>query len=178
MEKAYHNLIETPLLYLRVFTPEVQRYIFENYDEAGLQQFLGTQTPEQLERERQIYLQGLTGFGLSFKLFRLIEKSTGEMAGWCGYHKWYTHHCRAELGYWLLHDKYKRRGYMKEALPKVLEYGFNEMQLERIEAFVSADNEPSLKLLQSNGFEYEGLLKKHYRVNGVNEESLLYGLVK
>jgi len=54
----------------------------------------------------------------------------------------------------------------------------NPEQLERIEAFVSADNEPSLKLLQSNGFEYEGLLKKHYRVNGVTEESLLYRLIQ
>lgn len=178
MEKAEQNLMETQSLCIRLYNPEVQRHIFENFDEARLQQFLGTQTPEQLERERQIFLQGLTGFGLSFNLFRLIEKSTGEMAGWCGFHKWYTHHCRAELGYWLLDDKYKRHGYMKEALPKVLEYGFNEMQLQRIEAFVSADNEPSLKLLQSNGFEYEGLLKKHYRVNGVNEDSLLYGLVK
>lgn len=178
METAEHNLMETPSLYLREFNAEVQRYIFENFDDTRLKQFLGVQTPEQLERDRQIFLQGLTGFGLSFTQFRLIEKSTGEMAGWCGYHKWYTHHYRAELGYWLLNDKYKRRGYMKEALPFVLNYGFEVMKLQRIEAFVSADNEPSLKLLQSSGFEYEGLLKKHYHVNGVNEDSLLYGLVK
>lgn len=165
-------------MFLREYNPVVQKFIFENYDDEQLTRFLGTQTPEQLEKERQLFLQGLTGFGLSFTMFQLLEKSSGDAMGWCGFHKWYTHHYRAELGYWLLHDKYKRRGYMKEALPRVLEFGFNTMNLIRIEAFVSADNEPSLKLLQSHGFEYEGLLKKHYHVKGVNEDSLLYALVK
>ena len=98
--------------------------------------------------------------------------------GWCGYHKWYTRHNRAELGYMLNREEFKQQGYMKESLPFVIKYGFNKMNLHRIEAMIEPGNIPSLRLVKSVGFKEEGLLREHYNKNDMMEDSLMFGLLK
>lgn len=60
---------------------------------------------------------------------------------------------KAELGYGIF-PAYRRHGYMKEALLKVLEYGFDNMKLKTIEAYTSPTNEPSVKFLEANDFTF------------------------
>ena len=60
---------------------------------------------------------------------------------------------KAELGYGLF-PAYRRKGYMKEALEKVLAYGFDDMKLLTIEAYTSVSNEPSKQFLDSQAFEF------------------------
>ena len=67
---------------------------------------------------------------------------------------------------------------MKEAMPEVINYGFEKMGLHRIEAMVGKDNEPSLKLLHAHGFVQEGLLREHYLIDGRYEDSLVFSLLR
>jgi ribosomal-protein-alanine N-acetyltransferase len=57
----------------------------------------------------------------------------------------------AEVGYDLLPEHF-RKGYMSEALQAVIDFGFNTLNLNSIEAFTHIENEASIKLLTSNGF--------------------------
>lgn len=57
----------------------------------------------------------------------------------------------ADIGYELL-PSYQGRGIMSEAIPLVLQYGFQEMDLIRIEAEVHPQNIPSIALLEKYGF--------------------------
>ena len=75
-------------------------------------------------------------------------------------------------------DEYKNQGFMTEALKPVLAYGFNQMQLQRVEAFVGLDNVASIALLKKFGFMQEGCLRKHYHSQGINTDSLVFGLLK
>ena len=68
-------------------------------------------------------------------------------------------------------------GYMKEALPAVLDYGFRVMGLKRVEAFLSLENTPSLKLVRSLGFKEEGTLRDHYFKDGKLEDSTVFSLL-
>ena len=67
---------------------------------------------------------------------------------------------------------------MTEAMVSVIEYGFNAMNLERIEAFVSPNNTPSIKLLKRMKFKEEGFLKHHYFHNNKMEDSMIFALLK
>lgn len=67
---------------------------------------------------------------------------------------------------------------MKEAVEKVLEFGFKKMQLNRIEALIDENNTPSKKLLDYFGFSREGNLRGHYLVDGIFEDSVLYSLLR
>ena len=73
------------------------------------------------------------------------------MIGTVGFHLWSAAHQRAEIGY-EIHPDYWRQGYTKEAVQKVIAYGFGDMNLNRIGAVV-LENEASSKLLIQLGFQ-------------------------
>lgn len=57
----------------------------------------------------------------------------------------------AEVGY-VLHPAYQNKGIMSEAMQCTLEYGFNKLKLDKIEAYTHRDNESSKKMLLKNNF--------------------------
>jgi ribosomal-protein-alanine N-acetyltransferase len=60
---------------------------------------------------------------------------------------------KAETGYALL-SEFHGKGIMHEALKTVIDYGFNIIQLQLIEAFVHKDNTKSKNLLNRLGFKH------------------------
>jgi ribosomal-protein-alanine N-acetyltransferase len=58
---------------------------------------------------------------------------------------------KAEIGYELMID-WQGKGIMNEAINAVIEYGFNNIKLKLIEAYTSAYNASSVKLLEKNNF--------------------------
>ena len=65
----------------------------------------------------------------------------------------------AEIGYWL-GKEYWGRKIMKEAVSLILGFGFKQLRLARIYARVIHPNAASARLLEKQGFKYEGLLRK------------------
>ncbi len=172
------EIVETKRLHLRKLTPEVYEYIFMNYSKKEIKAFLGIVSEEEFEKISDKYEKGMATYNKSFVNFLLIDKLTGKVIGDCGFHTWYVHHFRAEVGYSLLYEEDKRKGYMSEALAAIIAYGFEEMNLHRIEAFVAPNNVPSLSLLKKMNFQAEGCLKEHYLYKGKFEDSLIFSLLK
>ena len=111
-------------------------------------------------------------------LFHLIQNDTKKVIGWCGFNTWYFTHFRAELGYVLNSEEHMGKGFTTEALAPIIDYGFNQMDLHRIEAFVEPSNAASLRLLEKFKFKKEGHLKEHYFKDNKLEDSLLFALLK
>lgn len=170
--------IETCRLLLKEINPEALYQLFSDYSKDDIMKFMGLQTEQQFLNEKERYLKGWTTYNIHFKGFYLIRKDDNVTLGQCGFHTWYFRHYRAELGYALLMDEYKQQGYMKEALSPIIDFGFNEMNLNRIEAYIAIENTPSLKLLQHYGFIFEGIMRQHYYKNGVCEDSHCFSLLK
>lgn len=57
----------------------------------------------------------------------------------------------AELGY-TLHTLFHKQGYMQEAVDAVLQFGFETLELNQVEAFTHYDNQGSIHLLEKNHF--------------------------
>ncbi|NJW52966.1 GNAT family N-acetyltransferase [Salinimicrobium sp. CDJ15-91] len=57
----------------------------------------------------------------------------------------------AEVGY-DLNPEFQKIGIMSAALKMILDFGFNELKLNKIEAYTHHENESSKKLLVNNGF--------------------------
>ena len=122
--------------------------------------------------------KGMETHRISIFVFLLIDKETGFPIGECGFHTWAASHNRAEVFYNMTNDNYKQKGLMTEALKAVLKFGFTQLKLHRIEALIAAENEPSLKLLFRYGFSKEGTMREDYVVDGKNEDSDCYSLLK
>lgn len=59
----------------------------------------------------------------------------------------------AEIGY-DLHPKFQRKGFMNEALKAIINFGFKNLKLDKIEVFTHYKNENSKRLLENNGFQF------------------------
>ncbi|AEH01269.1 GNAT family N-acetyltransferase [Lacinutrix sp. 5H-3-7-4] len=60
----------------------------------------------------------------------------------------------AEVGYDLL-PEYFKKGIMSEALDAVVDFGFNTIHLNAIEAFTQFENLASISLLEKKGFKFQ-----------------------
>jgi len=174
----HFTTLHTERLMLRAITPEVYDHIHTNLGNTELMEFLGLASAEDLAVEKEKYDKGYSTHNRTFMLFQLIDIGTGKIIGGCGFHTWYPKHNRAEIGYDLRHEEDKRKGLMTEAVRAVLDYGFTEMQLHRVEALVADYNEASVRLLKNFDFTFEGTLREHYNVAGTMEDSDMYSLLK
>ena len=60
----------------------------------------------------------------------------------------------------------------------VTNFGFNKLKLRRVYAYVFTKNKTSARVLEKNGYKFEGLLRKHANKDGRLIDSLLYAKVR
>ena len=90
--------------------------------------------------------------------------------------RWERPHRRAEIGFALARACWGQ-GLMKEAVAAAIRFGFEALELVRIEADVDPRNARSLALLTSLGFVREGYLRRRYIVAGEVQDAVLLGLL-
>ncbi len=83
---------------------------------------------------------------------------------------------RAEVGYALLPSAWGH-GYANEAVTALLDWGFEQLRLNRVEADVDPRNTPSARALERLGFVREGHLRERWIVGGEISDSWIYGLL-
>ena len=71
-----------------------------------------------------------------------------------------------EIGF-ELRPTYQGKGIMNEALGSVINYGFTELGMRTILAYVHKDNTPSLQLLEKNNFIKDDLRKDDENLNNI-----------
>lgn len=172
-----YDSIATERLELVPVYPSFIHEVFEQQSKAWIMDFF--QVDKQgFDKLLTMHKKGVECYSISIYYFLVRLKDSQTTIGECGFHTWNTRHHRAELFYSLRKDEYKRKGYMTEALPKVLAFGFNEMNLHRAEALVANWNEPSLRLLKQHNFTFEGTMREDYYWEGKQESSDCYSLLK
>ena len=172
------SIIETPrLLLLKTEAEDIQK-IYNTGDKEYIFREMGHGSETAYEEDIRRLKEGYNMYNKKFLLFRMKLKETQTVIGGCGYHTWYFQHNRAEIGYGITQPELKSKRFMTEAMTEVLKYGFNDMQLHRIEAFVGSHNEPSLKVMARFGFQREGLFREHYLIEGKYHDSVAFALLK
>ncbi|WP_299251293.1 GNAT family protein [uncultured Cytophaga sp.] len=103
-------------------------------------------------------------------------KNTTAIIGTIGYNSYTTNH-KATIGYDIQAD-FWNKGFVTEALQKVIDYGFNELQINRIEAEVMQGNFASEKVLTKLNFEKEGVLRDWMHWNEKHYDMTLFALLR
>lgn len=101
-------------------------------------------------------------------------EADGKLVGSIGIINIEGHKC--EIGYWLS-DDYAGRGIMSQAIGEAVQYGAKNLRIKRFFAPVLTHNKASVRVLEKNGFEYEGCLRKFYLKDGKYIDALGYALV-
>jgi ribosomal-protein-alanine N-acetyltransferase len=106
-----------------------------------------------------------------------VYKGDHRFVGTCGIVSWEPHHARAELGYALSRD-YWGRGLMAEAVCAMISFGFDKMNLNRIEARCIAENVASARVMEKAGMIYEGTLRQRELIKGEHRDIKVYSVLR
>lgn len=108
--------------------------------------------------------------------FALVLKAEQRFIGAIGIHPNIDHR-RAELGYWL-GKPYWNKGYVTEAARRVIQFGFEDLKLNRIHAHYFTHNTASARVMQKAGMTFEGILRGHYLKWGEFVDVGIYSILK
>lgn len=88
----------------------------------------------------------------------------------------YAKHCRASLGYWVAYEHWGK-GFCSEAATAVVEFGFEKLKLQRIEAIHLTMNPASGAVMRKIGMAHEGTMRSYVIREGVFEDMERYAVL-
>lgn len=108
--------------------------------------------------------------------FAIVRRADAAVVGTCTLYHLDAPCRRAEVGYVLRVSEWGH-GYANEAVRALLDWGFEHLDLNRIEADIDPRNAPSARVLERLGFVREGHLRERWIVGGEICDSWMYGLL-
>ena len=104
----------------------------------------------------------------------VIHRESAELIGFISLGDMNRYDGYAELEYAIAAD-YRNRGLATEAVKRMVDYGFSELNLAVIAAWVRSYNTESVRVLEKCAFTLEGRLRKHARDHS---DTLCYSVLK
>ena len=102
-----------------------------------------------------------------------LKEDPHTLIGTIGYWRLIKEHYRAEIGY-MLNPEYWKKGIMREALLKVIDVGFTLLKLHSIEAHINPGNKASAGILTGTGFVKEAHFRENFFFNGSFRDTAIY----
>lgn len=158
--------LETDRLILRGMRVSDTEDMFEYARRPSVTQYL-TWNPHTDPAETREYL---TYVGQRYRTgdfydWAVVDRESGHMIGTCGFTSFNCPHDTAEIGY-VLNPAYQGKGLATEAVRRVLDFGFDELGLHRIEAHFMEGNDASRRLMERVGMAFEGYARESMRIKG------------
>ena len=146
-------------------------------DEVAMRYWSGPAWTDMAQAHASI-AQSLEGYqnGSGLRL-AIALRETGEMIGNVNLYAFSESNRRCDVGY-ALNREYWGKGYLGEAMTAALDYAFNELDLNRVEADIDPRNDASARLLERKLFQKEGYLRERWIVNGEICDTVFYGLLR
>ena len=107
----------------------------------------------------------------------VIEKESGECIGQIAYFLVDSKNHFAEIEY-CIGSEYQCKGYATEAAKAVIKYGFDEMNLHKVQICTKTINAPSKRVIEKCGLQYEGTLRDYFYMNGVYVGRLYFSILR
>lgn len=111
----------------------------------------------------------------NFYDWAVVIKETGKMIGTCGFSSFSPENCRAELGYVISPD-YWGKGIATEAANLVISFGFEQLDLHRIEAKFICGNFSSEAVMKKIGMKKEGVFREYMFIKGDFKDICYYAM--
>jgi len=107
-----------------------------------------------------------------------MELRNGDrLIGACGFRNWDAQHRRAEMGYTVTRT-FWNQGYASEAVRALIAFGFEHMNLNRIEAHAVPINVGSTRVMEKAGMKFEGVLRQSEFFKGAYQDLAIYSILR
>lgn len=105
-------------------------------------------------------------------------EADGQLIGICGLYNTDEVARAASLGISIGNKAYWGRGYGREAVSLLVDYGFRMLNLQRIYLDVHARNERAIRAYRAVGFVEEGRLRRHIWSDGRYDDLIYMGVLR
>ena len=172
-------ILETERLVLREIVAADADALFAIHGDASLMQWFGVDPVKDLAGAEKLVALFASWRAMPNPGTRwgIQLKDETDLSGSCGLFAWNRAWRKCTLGYELAAHA-QGKGLMHEALLAVLDWGFANMELNRIEAQVHPENAPSIRSVARLGFRKEGLLRELGYWRGQYHDMLQYSLLR
>lgn len=172
--------IETERLILRRFCMEDAHAMFDNWaSDDEVTKFMTWPSHDSVEITQMVLNDWLAGYDRDdFYLWAITVKAEGiAPIGSISVVHQYERVAKAEIGY-CIGKKWWHRGIMTEALGAVMDYLFDEVGMNRIQACHDPRNPNSGKVMMKCGMKYEGTLRQWDHNNQGICDASFYALLR
>lgn len=107
----------------------------------------------------------------------VIEKQTGACIGQIAYFLVDSKNHFAEIEY-CIGSAFQCKGYATEAAKAVIRYGFDKMNLHKVQICTKTINAPSKRVIEKCGLTYEGTLRDYFFMNGEYVGRLYFSILR
>jgi len=108
--------------------------------------------------------------------FAIIEKESGSYIGECVLNHINHLHKLANVTYWIKKE-FTGKGTTTRAVKLAAKFGFEKLELRRIEIFMEPENIASIKVAEKAGAVKEGILRNRIFSNEISKDALMYSLI-
>lgn len=173
------NIIETERLILRRFEYTDDNSMLKNWIADEKVQLMYGEPVYSTKEEVMELLDKYIGSYEKNDYYRwaVIEKSSNECIGQIAYFLVDSKNHFAEIEY-CIGSEFQCRGYATEATKAVIAYGFNEINLHKVQICTKTINKPSKRVIEKCGFTYEGTLRDYFYMNGHYEGRLYFSMLR
>jgi ribosomal-protein-alanine N-acetyltransferase len=144
-----YPVLSTPRLTIKELTLDDTEAVFQLFSDPEVTEHMDIEPAKSLEDAEKIISFHINDIGTRWGLF---DKQTEKMLGTCGYHCWdQDEPSSIEIGYDLARA-YWGKGLMSEALPPIIDFGFEAFGVSQIYGTIEIANERSIRVLERLGF--------------------------
>lgn len=180
-EQFYKTLptLETDRLLVRPMRQEDVDDLFAYTQDEETARYVTWNANQTVDQAQQFLTHVLSNYEQGKQAPWAIEwKATGQMVGTIDFiHLLLDENKQAELGY-ALSRQFWGKGIVTEAVERVLDFGFEALQLERIQARCMEPNIGSARVMEKVGMTYEGTLRRLIFIKGTFHDVKMYSILR
>jgi RimJ/RimL family protein N-acetyltransferase len=172
------NTIATERLVLRLLAPEDALVMYAIFSDPEVMRYGAGSPWTTMEQADEYLVKGAEDLSRGTALrVGIALQSTGMLVGQAALWAFSEQNRRCDIGYSLAREHWGK-GYASEAVRALLGYGFDRLDLNRVEADIDPRNAASARVLERLGFEREGYMPERWIVGGEVCDTVFYGLLK
>lgn len=170
-----HRPLEGRLVQLRAREPGDEELAYQFFNDPEVTEFLAMRYPFSRQQEREALSVPARWPGAHFAIETLEE---GRFVGTCSLEVVSPESRRGELGIAIGDKGFRDRGYGTDAVRTLCRFGFEEMNLHRIELEVFEENARARHVYERLGFVVEGVRRDGWFQAGHYQDLIVMGLLE
>ena len=172
-------IFQTERLFVRNFLPEdfASVHAYASDPEVTRYTAFGPNTPEVTTEFLQRVCAEAAGPGRTNFSFAAIHRPTNQLIGSCGLMLSDANGPQYGFGY-VLHRDWWRRGFGREMVGALVEFGFRELGAHRLWAHVFVGNAGSARILEALGFTEEGVALQSFYVRNTWHDVRTFAMLR